>query len=77
METSTDVTILNYRGYGDIIVPKGTRLTNKTASGIDKKYHFVNEYDWINKNYPTIDRCLKHDVIHYGINIPIEFVKFN
>lgn len=75
MWTSQDVTI-NFREYGDIVVPKGTMLTNQTATGIDKKYHFVNEYKWIKKSYPKIANILIHDATHYGINIPKEFVIF-
>lgn len=75
METNSDV-IVNFKDYGEIIVPKGTRLTHQTAIGIDKKYHFVDEYDWIIKHYPEINKVLKHDVFYYGIDIPKEFVKF-
>jgi len=75
MVTSQDVTI-NFRGYGDIVIPKGTRLTNQTACGIDKSIHFVNEYGWIKTNYPELRYLLLHDAVHYGIDIPKEFVQF-
>jgi len=75
MRTSKDYTIADFRGYGEVTVPKGTRVTHMTAMGNDPKYHFVDEYDWIKANYPTIAATLKHDVSYYGINVPIEFIE--
>jgi hypothetical protein len=78
METNQDYTVENFRGlYGSITVPKGTKLTHQTAMGVDKNYHFVNEYGWIDRDYPTIAKVLKHDVTYYGINVPKEFVTFS
>ena len=75
MITNKDYTVENFRGiYGSITVPKGTRVTHQTAMGIDKDYHFVNEFGWIDKNYPEIKQLLKHDVVYSGINVPKEFV---
>lgn len=75
MKTSKNYTIENYRGYGKITVPKGTELTHKTALGNDPKYHFVNEFSWIDTNYPTIANILKMDVSTYGIDVPAEYVE--
>lgn len=75
METKQAVTI-NFRDYGDIVVPKGTKLTHQTACGIDEKYHFVNEFGWIDRDYPTVASMLKHDAKYSGINIPKEFVDY-
>lgn len=72
--TKEDVTV-NFRNYGEIVVPKGTLLTNQTADGIDKNYNFVNEYEWIKRDYPLIDKILIMDAQSYGINIPKEFVE--
>lgn len=75
MKTSQDVKI-NFREYGEIVVPKGTTLTHQTASGIDEKYHFVSDLSWITKNYPQYHRMmLLHDATYYGIDIPKEFVE--
>lgn len=63
---------VNFRHYGEIVIPKGVAVTNMTALGIDKKYNFVNEFDWIDTDYPQIARILKMDVQGYGINIPEE-----
>lgn len=76
MKTNKDYT-LNFKDYGEITVPKGTRLTHQTAMGIDESYHFVNEYGWIKTNYPNIANILLHDVSHYGINVPKEYVDCN
>lgn len=52
-----------------VCVPKGTKLTHQTATGIDKNYHFVNEYSWAEKYY-------HHDLKYHGINVPKEFVEY-
>lgn len=75
MKTKQDVTI-NFRGFGEITIPKDTRCTNMTACGIDKNYHFVSDLSWIKTNYPNIGRVLLHDAVFYGINIPVEFIDF-
>ena len=73
MKTKADYTI-NFRDYGNITVPKGTTVTNQKANGIDKNYHFVNEFKWINEKYPKINKLLFHDAYYYGINVPKEFI---
>ena len=75
MKTNKDYTV-NFKDYGLITVPAGTSLTNQTSLGIDKSYHFVNDFAWIKNNYPKIDRLLLHDASIYGINIPVEYVDF-
>lgn len=75
MKTSQDVT-MNFRGM-DITIPKGTKLTHRTACGIDNRYHFVDDLKWIDIKYPRINRVLKHEATFYGIDIPKEFVDFN
>ena len=72
--TSQDVK-MKFRDYGEITIPKGTRLTHQTALGVDKNYNFVSDLSWI---LPYADGTkqhgLIHDAIHYGINIPVAFV---
>jgi hypothetical protein len=68
--TKEDVT-MKYRGYGEITIPKGTRLTNNTAMGVDKNYNFVADLSWIpTYNDGTVRSGLIHDADYYGINIP-------
>ena len=62
-KTATEIK-MHYRGY-DITIPKGTQTTHRTASGIDESYNFINDFSWIPDNSPI----LKHDAMHYGINI--------
>lgn len=71
--TANSVTI-DFRNYGKITIPKGVLVTNETAMGIDDKYNFVNEFDWIDTHYPQIARSLKMDAQNYGINIPKEHI---
>ena len=68
---------MHFRGH-DITIPKGTRITNKTAIGIDEKYNFVADLNWIPpveiggkqiKNYTLI-----HDATYYGIDVPAQYV---
>lgn len=75
MKTKQDV-VVDFRQYGNITVPKGTRLSHITASGKDERYHFVSEFEWIDKNYPDIAFGLHFDASTYGINIPAEFVDY-
>ena len=60
--------------YGLITIPKGTRVTNKTAIGIDKNYHFVDDFSWVK----TIDGIpqygLLHDLQYHGLNVPKEYI---
>ena len=65
MQTSKDYTV-DFMRYGLITVPAGTPLTNKTAKGEDKNYHFVNSYSWVIKNYPLIANILIHDLKYHG-----------
>lgn len=72
--TKEDV-VLEFRNYGKITIPKGTKVNHKTATGIDKKYLFVSDFGWIDEKYPEISNILKPDAESYGINIPEEHVE--
>lgn len=74
MTTKQPVT-LDFRHYGTITVPAGVRLTHQTALGIDTRYHLVNEFGWIDTDYPDFANILKMDAQSCGINIPVEFVE--
>lgn len=79
MVTNRDYTfeyVVAGNSYGQITVPKGTRLSHNTALGPDPNYHFVAEFGWIVANYPNIMHMLKWDVEHYGINVPKEYVDY-
>ena len=67
-QTNKEVTV-NFREYGEITVPKGTRVSNMTACGPDDKYLFVCEYGWIKEKYPKIASILKWDAEHEGIRL--------
>lgn len=73
MFTNQDYTT-SFKHYGQITVPKGTRVTHETACGIDENYHFVSDLSWVKKNYPTIANILTHDLYYHGIDVPKEFV---
>lgn len=74
MWTKQDVT-LTFRSEGEITIPKGTKLTSQTACGVDTDYHFVDEFDWYKPELKGFAREMAlMDMVHYGINIPIEYV---
>lgn len=73
MYTNKDYTT-SFRHYGQITVPKGTRVTHETATGIDTTIHFVDSFIWVKENYPEIAQLLKHDLYYYGLDIPKDFV---
>lgn len=62
--------ICDFRDYKEITVPKGTRTTNMTAMGYDSNYNFVDEFEWVEKQYPEISSILISDLKIYGLNIP-------
>ena len=57
--------------YGYLTIPKGTPVTNQTALGIDKRYHFINCFKWVDAD----NKLLLHDLKYYGINVPIDFIE--
>jgi len=81
MKTNADYSV-HYKpstmDYGVITVPKGTRVTHMTATGIDKKYHFVDDFSWVK---PLEDgkpnSLLIHDLTYHGINVPKEFIEYD
>jgi len=75
LRTTQDITI-NFRGHGEITIPKGTRCTHMTACGFDENVNFVDDLSWI----PTYPNGMKrqgliHDARYYGIMIPAELVE--
>ena len=63
-----------FKQYGEITVPAGTPVTSQTACGIDPNYNFVNSFGWVKRDYPQFGALLIHDLTHYGLNVPSEFV---
>jgi hypothetical protein len=57
-----------------VTIPAGVSVTNQTAMGIDKKYHFINDFSFL----PLIDGVkqygLIHDLTYHGANVPKEFI---
>ena len=64
--------------YGILTIPKGTLLTHQTANGFDEKYHFVNEFSWVELTEDgTKQFGLLHDLEYRGINVPKEYVSYD
>lgn len=69
--TARDVVISDWRGHGKLTVPKGTKVSNRTAiEPTDGSWFFVDEFGFI-------DPWLKHDAVHYGIQVKAEDVEIN
>lgn len=60
--------------FGEITVPKGTRVSSMTAQGIDLNYNFVDEYAWVYHQYPGLANTMVFELRHRGLDIPKEFV---
>ena len=55
----------------DIVVPKGSLVSNSTAAGPDDNYRFWRDYHEIAEKMTGFTRStLAHDLDHYGLNIP-------
>jgi len=72
-------TIKDYKvnAFGYLItIPKGSKVSNKTACGPDNNYHFWQDFEEIAEKITGFKNSfLKHDLIHRGINIPPEYCK--
>ncbi len=65
---------VNYTGYGEIIVPVGSTVSNSTACGNDDNYRFWTDFHKIAEEISGYkDSLLAHDLSHYGLNIPAEY----
>lgn len=67
-------TIAEYRllafGY-DIVIPVGSRVSNRTACGYDDNYRFWQDWNkYAQDKTGHRNSILAHDLDHYGINIP-------
>lgn len=53
----------------DVVVPVGSKVSNKTACGYDDGYRFWEDF----RNTVDSKRYgLLHDLTHYGVNVPAE-----
>jgi len=63
----------NRYGY-DLVIPKGSTVTNSTACGDDDSYRFwTNFHAEVEQITGFKDSILKHDLTHYGLDIPAEY----
>jgi len=73
-----DVTIrfkVTTHDYGELTVPKGTKITNQTAMGVDENYNFVDDFSWVGRDSDGNKQALLlHDLEHVGLNIPSKHV---
>lgn len=73
-KTIKEYTVNRYRGYGPIVVPVGSKVTNQTARGPDDNYHFWSDFHAVAEKVSGFkDSLLRHDLTHYGLNIPSEY----
>jgi hypothetical protein len=75
LKTSHTVKEYKVRAFGyDIVVPEGSRVSNRTACGPDDNYRF-----WVGWNSAVValtgymNSILAHDLTYYGLNIPADY----
>ena len=74
--TSEQIIVSDYRGYGELVIPKGTEVTNLTASGHDENYNFINDFSFIPPySDGTKQSGLIHDLTYYGYNVDKSLVE--
>ena len=62
-----------YKGW-NIIIPKGSAISNLTARGCDDSYRFwIGWESIIEKLTGHKGSLVAHDLRHYGLNIPAEY----
>ena len=63
--------------YGlDLVIPKGTRISNQTSLGYDPNYNFVDDWSWYRPDVKGYARAMMlHDLVHRGVNVPDEIVE--
>ena len=67
---------LTFKDYGELVIPKGTQITNQTAMGIDPAYNFVNDFSWVPRHADGLKQYgLLHDLKYSGLNIPLEEIE--
>jgi len=72
--TIKEYRVENYRGYGPIVIPAGSIVTNRTACGPDDNYRFWQDFDKIAEKVSGFkDSLLRHDLTYYGLNIPASY----
>lgn len=71
--TTTKEYKTTFNGY-EITVPKGSKATSQTASGIDEDYRFWSDFHKIAEQLTGFKSSgLSHDLTYYGLNIPKEY----
>lgn len=62
-----------YKGW-DIVVPAGSRVSNRTASGHDDAYHFWAGWSGVVEKLTGFkNSTLAHDLTYYGLDIPAAY----
>ena len=74
-KTARTVKPYSVRAFGyDLTVPAGSIVSNKTACGYDDAYRFWQDFRAVAElvtGFP--ESMLRHDLTHYGVNVPAEF----
>ena len=70
MKVTNQIIEMSFMGM-DLVIPKGTRVTNQTANGIDDDYNFIDDFSWHKPELTGFARSMElHDMTYRGINIP-------
>lgn len=64
---------VEFGGY-EFVIPAGSTVSNRTASGYDDNYHFWVDFHAVAEQLTGFKRSfLVHDLTYYGLNIPAEY----
>lgn len=69
--------------YGMLKIPAGTKVTHQTAAGYDENYHFIDEFEWLDRDpervaqakasrmsITSFNALIKSDMMTHGLNVP-------
>lgn len=72
--TIKEYIVEDYRKNGKLVVPVGSEVSNHTALGNDDTYRFWTNFHKVAEEMSGFkNSILKHDLTHYGLNIPAEY----
>ena len=73
MDTNQEFTIPNFRGFGDLKVPKSTRVKSMVGGG-GKLFYYITDTSFIYQQLSKFTSVLEHDLRYYYVCVDEKFV---
>ena len=73
MDTNQDFTIANFRGFGDLKIPKSTRVHTIVGGG-GKLFYCISDTSFIFQQLPKFVSVLGHDLKYNYVYVDEKFV---